>query len=117
MKPDERGFEDAITASLVEDSRTCDVRRHEVGRELDPGGFEAEDSRERTHDERLCKPGHVLQEHVAPASTPIRTSSIASRLPTTARSTSATTSRAVRATSSVVNGILGASGWVVTGCS
>jgi hypothetical protein len=59
------GPEHQLATGLVEHSRTSDVRRHKVGRELDPGRDEAEHPGERAHDEGLREARDVFQEHVA----------------------------------------------------
>ena len=93
--------EGQLAAALVEDPRTRDVRGHQVGRELDPRRLEAEHPGEGAHDEGLGEPGHVLEQHVATGEHAYQDEPMASRLPTTARSTSATTSWRLRATSAV----------------
>ena len=42
-----------------------DVRGHHVGRELDPPEREAEDPRDRAHQERLGQPRHAHEQDVA----------------------------------------------------
>ena len=104
VREDGSRAERQLAAALVEDPRTRHVGRHEVGRELDAGGLEAEDPGEGAHDEGLREPGHVLEQHVAAGQDADQDELMASRLPTTARSTSATTSLAIRATSAAVSG-------------
>jgi hypothetical protein len=49
---------------LVEDVAARDVRRHEVGRELDALEGAAQDLAERAHKQRLAEPRHALDQHV-----------------------------------------------------
>ena len=42
-----------------------DVRRHQIGRELNAAKLEAENEAERAHEQGLRRPGNSLEEHVA----------------------------------------------------
>jgi hypothetical protein len=54
-----------VAVALVPDRRPRGVRRHEIGRELDPRELHVEDLCERARRERLGEPGIVLQQHVS----------------------------------------------------
>ena len=50
--------------TLDDDGRARDVRRHEVGRELDAGIGKVECPGKGPHQQRLAQTGHALQQHV-----------------------------------------------------
>ena len=52
-------------AVLLDDVGACDVRRHQVGRELDAVELEFQDLRDRRDEQRLGQPGHTDHQHVA----------------------------------------------------
>ena len=49
----------------VEDRRSGDVRRHQVGSELDPSELAAKDLAERSHEQSLAETGDGLDQHVS----------------------------------------------------
>ena len=53
-----------LVALEVENIRARDVRRHEIGRELDAVEFAAQHPRERAHEQRLGHAGHALNERM-----------------------------------------------------
>ena len=59
------GRNDELPTPLVEDPRARDVRGHEVGGELDAGGFESQNPCQRAHDKGFGQPRNVLQQDVA----------------------------------------------------
>ena len=54
-----------LTGAIVEDLRTDNVVRHEVGRALDSTERSADRARERLRGGRLRETGHRLEQHVA----------------------------------------------------
>ena len=62
------GLEDERAVFLVEDRETGRVRGLKVGSALDPGELDALDAqRDRAGEDRLRRPGHVLEQHVPTA--------------------------------------------------
>ena len=67
LREDRPGHEPqhARAVLLVEHLGAGDVRRHQVGRELNPLEAEVEDRRERLDQQRLGQPGHAGDQAVA----------------------------------------------------
>ena len=61
------GAERELGGPRVVDERAGDVARHQVGRELDALGVEASAAASGAHEQRLGRPGHALEQHVAAA--------------------------------------------------
>ena len=60
--PDER----ELAGLEIEDARPGDVRRHQIGRELDAAELAPENARQGAHQERLGDARHALDEGVVP---------------------------------------------------
>src|SRR5262249_4879599 len=67
VREDGSGLEAERALGRAEDARARDVRRHEVGRELDATIGPAERARERAHEQGLRDAGRALEERVAAA--------------------------------------------------
>src|SRR5207249_219524 len=49
----------------AEQRDSSDVGRHQIGRELDALEFDVEDERQGAYQQRLRRPGHTFEQHVA----------------------------------------------------
>ncbi len=59
------GDEAELLRLHVEDRGPGNVRRHQVGRELDAAEAAPQHAAQRPHEERLAQPGHAFDQHVA----------------------------------------------------